>query len=64
MTMFIVSKYGAVHRIHGNGVTCPDATRNQLRKTVSREQCFVYKLAPCERCWPKPWQYYNETGVR
>lgn len=60
--MFIINRVGVVHRVH-DGMTCPVATRNQMRRIVSREQCFVYKLPPCERCWPKQWQYYNETGV-
>jgi hypothetical protein len=62
--MFINDPIGIVHRIGSDGTTCARATRNLKRKTVTAEQCFVYKLPPCDRCWRSVWTYYHATGVR
>lgn len=51
MSLAITSRLGTVHAIRG-GNTCPAATAATRRKCVTPLQIHVYKLAPCESCWP------------
>lgn len=51
MIMFVTNQYAVVHRYKDDLTTCPQATRQPQHRLVTLNQCLVYGLPACGRCW-------------
>ncbi len=62
--MYLINRTSVVHKVDVGQPGCTKVGLARIRRSVTPNQCLVFGLCGCDRCWPGRDEFARIVGLK